>query len=297
MWTHYRGREHRAAGGAVETVWPDPRKKRGVRHQVAASILTIVAAAALAGCRSLRPVADFAADLPPDALQRLGARRHPVTGMFIAPSEPTIRRTVQGIDADEADSLIGPWLMEQVRAGRLTASQVPGWTTIALDGKTLEGSWAELNTGNGKVRLFFALVHGEGVVVGQRAIPERSAEVDQVIPLLEAVAGGARAERTGSRVWNGKIITADALHVHKANIEELTGYGGEFVLTVKGNNPLLREKIASLFLRTGLSPLHHLTFEPRPRPDRDPLDLVHIKRRWPGFSRRVPGVPHPPRDL
>ena len=237
---------------AVLSGLTDPRKKRGVRHQVA-SILTIVAAAALAGCRSLRSVADFAADLPPDALQRLGARRHPVTGMFIAPSEPTIRRTVQGIDADEADSLIGPWLMEQVRAGRLAAGQVPGWTTIALDGKTLKGSSAELNTGNGKVRLFSALVHGEGVVVGQRAIPEDTTEVSQVIPLLEAVAGGARTS-DGRPDLNGKVITADALHVHKANIEELTGYGGEFVLTVKGNNPLLREKIASLFPADGSFP-------------------------------------------
>ena len=96
-------------------------------------------------------------------------------------------------------------------------------------------------------------MHGEGVVVGQRAIPEDTTEVSQVIPLLEAVAGGARTS-DGRPDLNGKVITADALHVHKANIEELTGYGGEFVLTVKGNNPLLREKIASLFPADGSFP-------------------------------------------
>ena len=95
-------------------------------------------------------------------------------------------------------------------------------------------------------------MHGEGVVVGQRAIPEDTTEVSQVIPLLEAVAAG-RAQRRAAGL-NGKVITADALHVHKANIEELTGYGGEFVLTVKGNNPLLREKIASLFPADGSFP-------------------------------------------
>ena len=241
---------------AVLSGLTDPRKKRGVRHQVA-SILTIVAAAALAGCRSLRSVADFAADLPPDALQRLGARRHPVTGMFIAPSEPTIRRTVQGIDADEADQPDRA-VADGAGAGRAARRSGARPDHHRAGRQDPQGLLGGANTGNGKVRLFSALVHGEGVVVGQRAIPEGTTEVSQVIPLLEAVAGGARTS-DGRPDLNGKVITADALHVHKANIEELTGYGGEFVLTVKGNNPLLREKIASLFPADGSSP-HHLTF-------------------------------------
>ena len=73
---------------------------------------------------------------------RLGARRHPRTRRFVAPSEPTIRRTVKSVDADEADVLVGRWLAEQVRAGRLATRGVPTCTTLALDGKTLKGSWA-----------------------------------------------------------------------------------------------------------------------------------------------------------
>jgi DDE family transposase len=76
----------------------DPRKKRGIRHKVAA-ILTMVAAATLAGYRSFRSVADFVADLPSDALARLGARQDRLTGRCVAPSERTIRRTVKGINA------------------------------------------------------------------------------------------------------------------------------------------------------------------------------------------------------
>jgi len=66
----------------------DPRKKRGIRHKVAA-ILTMVAAATLAGHRSFRSVADFVANLPSDALARLGARQDRLTGRCVAPSEPT----------------------------------------------------------------------------------------------------------------------------------------------------------------------------------------------------------------
>lgn len=223
----------------------DPRRARGIRHRVAA-VLTMVAAATLAGCRSIRSVADFVEDLPQDALERLGARKHPLTGRRIPPSEPTIRRTLKQVDADEADALVGGWLMEQLRAGRMSADQVPRWTAIALDGKTLKGAWAELNTSTGKVRLFSALVHGEGVVVGQRNIPERTNEVTQVLPLLDTIAGDQRTD-DGRAELTGTAFTADALHVHRANIEELIERGGEYVLTVKGNQPTLHNAIENLF--------------------------------------------------
>jgi hypothetical protein len=41
----------------------------------------------------------------------------------VVPSEPTIRRTVKSVDADEADDMAGRWLAEQVRAG---AAPPPG---------------------------------------------------------------------------------------------------------------------------------------------------------------------------
>jgi hypothetical protein len=230
--------------GALEKL-TDPRAKRGVRHRVAA-ILTMTAAAALAGCRSFLSVADFVADLPQDALARLGARQHPRTGRWVPPSEATIRRTVQKVDADEADALIGSWLMDQVKAGRVAAGREAGWVAIAVDGKTLKGSWAELNTSTGKVRLLSALVHGEGVIVGQRHIPVETTEVTQILPLLDTLARTNPGDQ-GPADLSGVVLTADALHVHRRNIEELTERGGDYVLTVKGNQPTIREGIKGLF--------------------------------------------------
>lgn len=243
---------------AVLAALTDPRKKRGVRHRVAA-ILTMVAAATLAGSTSFRSVADYVADLPQDALERLGARKHRLTGRYQPPSEATIRRTVKSIDADQADLLVGRWLMDQVRAGRLSADQVPTFTAIALDGKTLRGSWAELNTGTGKVRLFSALVHSEGVVVGQRTIPADTNEVTQVVPLLDAI--GAQRDAEGKADLAGTVFTADALHVHRQNIDELIDRGGEYVLTVKGNQPRLERELAALFPAEQALPPHHVTFD------------------------------------
>lgn len=237
------------AGGLLEALGQlsDPRSKRGIRHQIAA-VLTMVAAATISGARSFRSVADYVADLPPEALSRLGARRHPVTGWPVAPSEATIRRTVKDVDADEADTIVGTWLHAKVMAGVVTPK---AWRGLALDGKTLKGSWAEIDTGAGKIRLFSALTHAEGVVVGQRKIPEHTGEQAQMIPLLDQVTaaqpGGQQPGTQQPGDLSGVVVTADALHVHRRNVEQILERNGEYVLTVKRNQPILRNSIKALF--------------------------------------------------
>jgi hypothetical protein len=85
----------------------DPRARRGIRHSIASTPAMVVAAGLSGAGRSFRSVGDFTADLPQDALARLGARFHPVQRRYIAPNEATIRRHVQMIDADEADAAVG----------------------------------------------------------------------------------------------------------------------------------------------------------------------------------------------
>ena len=231
-------------GGLLEALseLSDPRSKRGIRHQIA-STLTMVAAATISGARSFRSVADYVADLPPEALSRLGARRHPATGRPVAPSESTIRRTVKDIDADEADTIVGTWLHAKLQAGLVSPKT---WRGLALDGKTLKGSWEQISTGAGKVRLFSALTHAEGVVLGQRKIPENTGEQAQMIPLLDQIAG-AQPDGQAPGDLSGVVVTADALHVHRSNVEQILARNGEYVLTVKRNQPILHNTIKALF--------------------------------------------------
>jgi len=233
------------AGGLLEALRKvtDPRSKRGIRHQIA-STLTMVAAAALSGARSFRSVADYVADLPPEALTRLGARRHPITGCPVPPSEATIQRTVKDVDADEADAIVGTWLHAKVQAGLVSPK---AWQGLALDGKTLKGSWEQVDTGAGKVRLFSALTHAEGVVLGQRTIPEHTGEQAQMIPLLDQIAGSPPGSSEQPADLSGVVVTADALHVHRDNVEQILERNGEYVLTVKRNQPALHQGIKALF--------------------------------------------------
>jgi predicted transposase YbfD/YdcC len=43
------------------------------------------------------------------------------------------------------------------------------------------------------------------------------------------------------------VVTADALHVHRCNVEQILERNGEYVLTVKRNQPILRNTIKDLF--------------------------------------------------
>jgi len=225
-----------------------PRARRGIRHSIA-STLAMVAAAGLPGSgRSFRSAGDFAADLPQEALARLGAGWHPVQRRYIAPNEATIRRHVRTIDADEADAAAGGWLLAQVAAGRLAAGQAGALTGIALDGKVLKGAWEELP--DVKVKLFSALVHGEGVIIGQRKVPEDTAEITQLLPLIDGIAAarsGAGGAADGDGDLAGLVFTADAPHVHRDNPRQVTGRGGEYIVTVKRDQPSLRRDIAALF--------------------------------------------------
>ncbi|MGX6603693.1 transposase family protein [Micromonosporaceae bacterium Da 78-11] len=90
-------------------VLDDPRDQRWVQHP-AAAVLTLCAAAVVAGMRSFTATAGWIADTPPRLLQRLYDRsgKPPLT-----PSKTTIWKVITGIDAAAADAAVGTWLAAQ----------------------------------------------------------------------------------------------------------------------------------------------------------------------------------------
>jgi hypothetical protein len=94
----------------------DPRHRGRVRRRLAVIL-------GLAGARSFTAIAEWAADADAETLAMLGA-----TGAV--PSESTIRRTLQRLDADAFDDLAGQW------AQRRTAPGPGSRRVIAVDGKT-----------------------------------------------------------------------------------------------------------------------------------------------------------------
>ena len=208
------------AGGLLDLLQrvPDPRHRRGVRHPVR-TVLALAICAAVAGARSFTAIADWARGLSGEALRRLGATRR------TPPSEPTIRRVLQAVDADALDAQLGPWLLQVV--GR------PG-AALSVDGKTLRGSHAR---GQAAPHLLSAILHQDAVVVAQAAVPATTNEIPILPSLLRPLP------------LAGTIVTADALHTHPATARFLTEEKrADYVFTVKENQPTLRDDIAALGL-------------------------------------------------
>jgi len=133
--TRVDGRVERAATDVGEGLLDrlgelaDPRDRRGVRHSFV-SLLAIAVAAVGSGARSWTEIGEFARELTPEQLARLGARPSPYTGRYTPPDEATIRRALQRVDPQALDRLVGGWL---------GARQPPAadGTAVAVDGKTL----------------------------------------------------------------------------------------------------------------------------------------------------------------
>jgi hypothetical protein len=155
--------------------------------------------------------------------KRMGCRFDKNSGLFVAPSEPTLRRTLQTVDAVELDTTVSRWLVTQV--------PVAG-NAIALDGKTSRGS----GSSEGKqTHLVSAFLHKEGIVIAQQAVDAKSNEITAVRPLLENI------DITDS------VITADAMHTQKDTarfiVEEKHA---DYLFTVKDNQPTLKQDIETL---------------------------------------------------
>lgn len=196
---------------------PDPRARRGVRHALP-MILTVAAGAVLAGAKSLVAVSEWAADADRDALSQLG-----IDPSVLLPSESTIRRTLATLDADDLDARLGAWLATRVR-------RVGERTVVAVDGKSLRGA----RVAGVMPHLLATLEHEHGVVLGQRAVPDKGSEIAALQDLLAPMD------------LAGVVVTADALHCQRDTATWLTERGADYVLTVKGNQPGLRTALKAL---------------------------------------------------
>jgi Transposase len=197
---------------------PDPRKRRGVRHQIT-TVLAVAACAVLAGCRSFAAIGEWAANASEPVLAALGAG--------CAPCESTIRRTLQRLDGDELDTAIGAWAAARAEppAGKRRA--------VAVDGKTVRGSAGEATAAR---HLLAAIDHRAGVVLGQVDVAAKTNEIPMFSQLMGRVDDLADA-----------VVTADALHAQRSHADYLVlERGAHYLITVKANQPALHNQLKAL---------------------------------------------------
>ncbi|HEU4647210.1 MAG TPA: ISAs1 family transposase [Burkholderiales bacterium] len=202
---------------------PDGRQRRGRRHDQM-SILAVAICAVLGGARSYVAMGQWAQRCSQNLLKRLGCRREARSGRYVAPSEPTIRRRLQDIDAQQVDRALSGWY----------ASLTDGTShAVAIDGKTLRGAH---RADGSQVHLLSAVLHGVGVTLGQCEVEQKSNEICAAPVLLADLE------------LEGRVVTADALHTQQELARWLVeDKQADYVFTVKDNQPTLRQDLADWF--------------------------------------------------
>jgi hypothetical protein len=204
---------------------PDPRRPRGRRHPLVA-VLSLTAVALLAGMRSLEAVAQFARDHGLAFRLALGFTR------LDSPCKATLSNLFRALDIDAYERALAAWI----------AARCPELgDALALDGKTLRGS---AGAGVPGVHLLAAYAPAVAGVVGQIRVDGKTNEHKAALELLGVLPLG------------GRVVTGDAMFCQRDVCDKVLEGGGDYLWTVKDNQPQLHFDIAAMFAESAaFSPL------------------------------------------
>jgi hypothetical protein len=202
---------------------PDTRMARGKRHRKV-SVLMVSVCALLCSAAHYAAIAQWAKSCTQNMLKRLGCRFNKKTRQYEPPSEPTIRRFLQEVNAETVDTAIYGWL--QALSGKDSA--------IAVDGKTLRG--ASQQNGH-KVHLLSAFLQQKGAVIAQCAVDPQTNEIPTLRTLLDPLD------------IKDRVVTLDALHTQKDTARYIVEKKkADYLFTVKNNQSALKQDIEDLRL-------------------------------------------------
>ncbi len=206
---------------------PDPRKPRGKQLDWT-FIWLIIFAAMLHNHRGAAAIAHWAtcrAEALLAAFQPTKAR---------IPSESTIRRAIQQVDAALLDALVN-----QLDPAP-TSSSPSSLVGYSIDGKHVRGAGA-----HGQSTILVSLVeHHSARVLAQTSVTKKQHESHAVPSLLEG------------RDLRGCVVTLDAGLTHPKIAQQIREQGGDFFMVVKGNQRQLHDELGWYFVEPPLACEH-----------------------------------------
>lgn len=205
---------------------PDPRVRRKPRHLLT-DILVISICGVLSGCDGCVEIAEY------------GRRKAEFLGTILElphgiPSHDTFNRVLALLKPEALQKCLLGWL----RSVRDEAEDSREERHIAIDGKSLRRTF-DRAAGQSMLHLVSAWSTANGITLGQVAVDEKSNEIT-AIPRLLAIVD-----------IRGATVTMDAMGNQKAIANAIIDGGGEYLLTVKGNQKkmqqILQETLAEHF--------------------------------------------------
>ena len=202
----------------------DPRNRRGQQHEWQ-YLLLVIASALLAGQRSGRAMAQWAAEHGEELIRGLQPQRQRI------PSAATLYRVLEKVPIAQLESCVSAYNSQidqaDATAGSIETKQGEVLRGQALDGKTVCGASAHGDL----VHLVSLVRHESGTTLVQERV---EAKLDE--------RKAARHLLTPERLLN-TITTADALYTQVKQAEQILAGGGHYLMAVKRNQPSLYQAI------------------------------------------------------
>jgi hypothetical protein len=220
--------ELRSLRDLVRTEIPEFRRAQALAYPVAGLLCLLVMAAAQGVTRGPQDLADYAEALTQGQLRALGFRRAPGRREIRSPKKTTFGRVLPQLRADQVERVLLRW-QEQILGpvqDRL----------VILDGKTVRHGGVEI----------VSAVTSTGRFLGSVLTDAKSNEIPAGRDLLRPLD------------LCGKIVVADALHTQTDTAQQiLFEQGGDFLFTVKGNQPTVQATLERLFTQQAFPPSPH----------------------------------------
>lgn len=215
-----------SAGG--RTLWealgeiPDRRGRQGRQYPLR-SVLGLALAAMVAGADDLLAIFRWARRLPPEALRLFGLRQ--------APCHATYHYFFKALDVAAAERVLGGWGRGGDRLDHLAIKPAPA----KAGGKRLRGSARAGHDGRQGVHLVAAFASRLSAVIGQLRVAPGANEITAALALLKSLPP------------EGTIVTGDAEFCQRAICQAIRDQGGDYLFTIKANQPRLMADVAVAF--------------------------------------------------
>lgn len=246
---------------------PDPRVRRTRRHALE-DILVITLCAVICGADDWVSIAHFG-HAKRTWLRRFLALSHGI------PSHDTFGRVFAALDPEAFKTAFLAWVAT-------VADLLPG-DVIAIDGKTLRRTF-DTAADKAAIHMVSAWATAQGLCLGQVKTDAKSNEITAIPKLLNVLA------------LAGRIVTIDAMGCQTAIARTIHAKGGDYVLSLKGNQTRLHDDIRTLFADAetrAFRDLPHTTaetvdgdhgrIEVRRAWATEDLAWLADRRRWPGL--------------
>jgi hypothetical protein len=204
---------------------PEFRRPQSLAYPVAGMVALIVMAMATGVRKGPEDLAQYADTLSQGQLRALRFRRERQTGQIRCPKKTVFHTVLTQVDAALLEAALLAW------QDRLLGPAQDN--VLLIDGKKMRGGGVEMVNAT----------TGSGRYVGGRITESKSNEIPAARQVLEKLD------------LSGKIVVADALHTQDETARQiLYQQGGDYLLTVKANQPTLQKTLASLFEKQAFSP-------------------------------------------